>query len=94
LKREVPVDGVEVAPKYVDLTIRVFKCIRKLVFFKLYTLVVSANRVLRETNLPLRHEVAEKRITLHIEELDDLYSSPDITQVKKLRRMTYAWHVV
>ena len=30
---------------------------------------------------------------LHNEELYDLYFSPDITRVIKLRRMLWAWHV-
>jgi len=45
------------------------------------------NRVLRRIFGPKRDEVTWERRTLHIEELSDLYSSPNIVRVIKSRRM-------
>jgi hypothetical protein len=42
---------------------------------------------------PKRDEVKGEWIKLHNEELYDLYSSPNIVQVIKSRRMRYAGHV-
>ena len=42
---------------------------------------------------PTKDEVTGKCRTLHNEELIDLYSSPNITMVIKLRRMKWAGHV-
>jgi hypothetical protein len=42
---------------------------------------------------PKRDEVTGKWIKLHNEELNDLYSSPDIFQVIESRRMRWAGHV-
>jgi hypothetical protein len=42
---------------------------------------------------PTKDEVTGKCRTLHNEELTDLYSSPNITLVIKLRRMRWAVHV-
>ena len=41
-----------------------------------------------------RDEVIGEWRKLHIEELDDLYSSPNIVRVVILRRMGFARHVV
>ena len=42
---------------------------------------------------PRRDEVTEEWRRLHNEELNDLYSSPNIVWVIKLRRMRWAGHV-
>jgi len=44
--------------------------------------------------VPKRDEVTRKWRKLHNEELNDLYSLPNIVQVIKLRRMRWAGHVV
>jgi len=51
------------------------------------------NRVLRRIFGPKRDEVTGEWSKLHNEELDDLYSSPNIVQVIKLRRMRWVGHV-
>ena len=42
---------------------------------------------------PRRDEVTEELRRLHNEELNDLYSSPNIVRVMKSRRMRWARHV-
>ena len=42
---------------------------------------------------PRRNEVTGEWRRLHNEELNDLYSSPNIVRVKKSRRMRWAGHV-
>jgi len=42
---------------------------------------------------PRRDEVTGERMRLHNEELNDLYSSPNIVRVIKSRRMRWAGHV-
>jgi hypothetical protein len=54
---------------------------------------VFENRVLRRTFGPKREETTGEWRRLHNEELNDLYSSPNIIQVIKSRRMRWAWHV-
>jgi hypothetical protein len=51
------------------------------------------NRVLRRVFEPKREEVTEDWRKLHNEELNDMYSSSNIVQVIKLRRMRSAGHV-
>jgi len=51
------------------------------------------NRVLRRIFGPRRGEVTGEWRKLHNEEPDDLYSSPNIIRVIKLRRMRWAGHV-
>jgi hypothetical protein len=54
---------------------------------------VFENRVLRRIFGPKREEVTGQWRRLHNEELNDPYSSPNIIQVMKLRRMRWAGHV-
>jgi len=54
---------------------------------------VFENRVLRRILEPRRDEVTGERRKLHSEELNDLYSSPNIVPVIKSRRMRWAGHV-
>jgi hypothetical protein len=54
--------------------------------------MVFENRVLRRIFGPKRDEVIGKWIKLHNEELRDLYSSPSIMRIIKLRRMRWAGH--
>jgi hypothetical protein len=55
---------------------------------------VFENVVLRRIFGPRRDEVTGEWRRLHNEELNDLYSSPNIVGVIKLRRMRWAGHVV
>ena len=54
---------------------------------------VFENMVLRRIFGPRRNEVMGERRRLHNEELNDLYSSPNIVRVIKSRRMRWAGHV-
>jgi hypothetical protein len=54
---------------------------------------VSENRVLRRIFGPKRDEVTGKWRKLRNGELNDLYSSPNIVLVIKLRTMRWARHV-
>jgi hypothetical protein len=54
---------------------------------------MSESGVLRRIFGPKRDEVTEERRKLHNEELNDLYSSPNIIWVIKSRRMRWAGHV-
>ena len=51
------------------------------------------NMVLRRIFVPRRDEVTGEWSRLHNEELDVLYSSPNIVRVIKSRRMRWAGHV-
>ena len=51
------------------------------------------NRVLRKVFGPKRNEVTGEWRKLHNEELNDLYSLPNIVRVVKSRRMRWAGHV-
>jgi hypothetical protein len=51
------------------------------------------NRVLRRIFEPKRDEVTVEWRKLHHEEPNDLYSSPNILQVIKLRKMRWVGHV-
>jgi len=54
---------------------------------------VFENMVLRRIFGPMREEVTGKWRRLHNEELNDLYSSPNIVWVIKSKRMRWAGHV-
>jgi len=54
---------------------------------------VSENSVLRKVYGPKRDEVTGEWRRLHNEELNDLYSLPNIVRVVKSRRMRWAGHV-
>ena len=54
---------------------------------------VFENMVLRRIFGPRRDEITGEWRRLHNEELNDLYSSPNILRVIKLRRMRWAGHV-
>ena len=51
------------------------------------------NMVLRRIFGPRRDEITGEWRRLHNEELNDLYSSPNIVRVIKSRRMRWAEHV-
>jgi hypothetical protein len=54
---------------------------------------VFENSVLRRIFGPKRDEVMGERRKLHNKKLHDLYSSPSIIRMMKLRRMRWAGHV-
>jgi hypothetical protein len=54
---------------------------------------VFENRVLRRIFGPKRDDVTGEWRKFHIEELHNLYSSPDIIRQVKSRRMRWAGHV-
>jgi len=54
---------------------------------------VFENRVLRKVFGPKRDKVTGEWRKLHNEELNDLYSLPNIVRVVKSRRMRWAGHV-
>jgi len=56
-------------------------------------LSVFENRVLRRIFRPKKDEVTMEWRTLHNEELNDLYCSPNIVRVINSRRMRWAGHV-
>jgi hypothetical protein len=54
---------------------------------------VFESRVLRKVFGPKRDKLTGEQRKLHNEELNDLYSLPNIVQVVKSRRMRWAGHV-
>jgi hypothetical protein len=58
-----------------------------------YILGVFENRLLRRLFGPKRDEVTGEWGKLHNEELHDLYSSPSIIRIIKVRRMIREGHV-
>ena len=64
-----------------------------LTFRKERRLRVLENRVLRRIFGPKRDDVTREWRKLHREELNGLYSLPDIVRVIKSRRIRWAWHV-
>jgi hypothetical protein len=61
--------------------------------FEIVTLLHGYNRVLRRVFGSKRDEVTGEWRKLHIEELSDMYSLPNIVRVVKPRRMRWAEHV-
>jgi hypothetical protein len=57
------------------------------------TVRVFENRVLRRIFGPKRHEVTGGWRKLHSEELHNLYCSPSVIRIIKLRRMRWGGHV-
>jgi hypothetical protein len=66
---------------------------RSLILREERRLRVFENRVLRRVFGPQRDEVTGKWRKLHNEELNDLYSLPNIVRVVKSRRIRWAGHV-
>ena len=64
-----------------------------LVIHIIFALYSCFNMVLRRIFGPRRDEVTGEWRRLHNEELNDLYSSPNIVRGIKWRRMRWAWHV-
>jgi hypothetical protein len=60
---------------------------------EIWSLTLRENRVLRRIFGPKRDEVTGQWRKFHNEELNDLYSSPDIVRVIRLRIMRWAGHV-
>jgi hypothetical protein len=58
-----------------------------------HRLRVFENRVLRRVFGPKRDEVTGEWRKLHNDELNDVYSLPNIVRVVKSRRMRWAGHV-
>ena len=58
-----------------------------------HRLRVFENRVLRRVFGPRRHGATGQWRKLHNEELNDLYSSPNIVRMIKSRRLRWAGHV-
>jgi len=66
---------------------------RSLILREERNLRVFENMVLRRIFGPRRDEVTGEWRRMHNEELNDLYSSPNIVRVIKSRRMRWAGHV-
>ena len=64
-----------------------------IVFYLLYGVYVFENRVLRRIFGPKRDEVTGEWRRLHAKNIYALYSSPNIMQVIRSRRLRWAGHV-
>jgi len=60
---------------------------------KEHSLRAFENRMLRRIFGPKRYSVTGEWRKLRNEELNDLYSSPNVIWVIRSRRMRWAWHV-
>jgi hypothetical protein len=79
--------------KTIILPVVLYGCDWSLMLREAHMLRVFENRVLRRKFGPKRDEVTGEWRKLDIEELHNLYSSPDINRQVKSRRMRWAGHV-
>jgi len=68
-------------------SLKLLEPLKGLLYLLLYVKLVYIYRVLRRIFGPRRDEVTGEWRRLHNEELNDLYSSPNIVWAKKTRRM-------
>jgi hypothetical protein len=73
--------------------LNIYWTVSSLTFREEQRLRVFENRVLRRIFGPKRDDKTEEWRRLHNEELNDLYSSPNIIRAIKSRRMIWAGHV-
>ena len=85
---------IQILRLYIILPVVLYGCeIWSLTLREERRLRMFENRVLRRVFGPKRDEVTGDWRKLHNEELNDLYSLPNIVRVVKSRRMRWAGHV-